>query len=933
MGRWPRAIPSPPRVPGQVASPPSASCTRSSPTRGRSRTSRRSTSVRGRGGSRSADRRVRARHPGRPALPRRPRPGALRLRRRGRRLVGRRARPRRAARSLRREPAHSAASTSAAPRSASAGGSATVRDGVVAEVTMPTDAVQNVPEAHGPARVGSSGSPGPASPARTCASSRRARIGAGDAVRVEQPAGPRRHRRGPARRRLIRRAGPARGPRGGRRRRSGRSSSASSAGARGGCAPPARDRGEPCVPSTPPRRRAGTAPTAPCRRAVRRRAPATASVRRLRARPVLRRALRLLRLQHLHERRARRRRRPGRLRRHGDRRARPRGEAVLDAAGLPAAPRRHRLLRRRHSDAAARRATSPALLGGVRDRFGLAPDAEVTTEANPDSRRPRRPSSSSPRRASPGSRSACSRPCRTCSPRSTAPMTPARVPRGRRWARAAGLAVSLDLIYGTPGESAADWRASLDAALDCEPDHVSAYALVVEEGTRLAVQVRRGELPAAGRRRARRRLRGGRRGPVGRGLRLVRGQQLGTDRRPTRAGTTSATGAATTGGASGRGRTRTSAGSGGGTCGTRGPTPPGSRTAAQPGAGPRGARRRPSGTRSRCCCGVRLAEGLPLAALSPAGREQVAGPRRGRAGRRPSAALVGRRVVLTRAGRLLADAVVRRLLRLTAPPSDQSRATRRSRRAGLVGGGAGVATMWSRAAPRRGRRREEKGSHVLPGAAPASQPPERSPSAGQALPVLGSVVGAGRRLLQRPLRHSLHQVRLATADLVVYVVILIAVSLCALVFVFAGYARVRGAGAFALILAALGWVIYVVLARVALEAFAVLFRIHDDTSRMADALGGAAAAAAAGPPSRPPAPDPGGGGSDPGPAGPLHAGHVLRGRLRPGRVRRRPRQPRLPRPRPRRRRTTRTTRPRGSDPTPLSGAAGAGRLSGRRRHR
>src|SRR6202008_4116657 len=66
-----------------------------------------------------------------------------------------------------------------------------------------------------------------------------------------------------------------------------------------------------------------------------------------------------------------------------------------------------------------------------------------------------------------------------------------------RWARAAGFAhVSLDLIYGTPGESDDDWRRSLDAALAAEPDHVSAYALIVEDGTRLAAKVRRGEIPA-----------------------------------------------------------------------------------------------------------------------------------------------------------------------------------------------------------------------------------------------------------------------------------------------------------------------------------------------------------------------------------------------------------------------------------------------------
>ena len=63
-------------------------------------------------------------------------------------------------------------------------------------------------------------------------------------------------------------------------------------------------------------------------------------------------------------------------------------------------------------------------------------------------------------------------------------------------ARAAGFEqVSLDLIYGTPGESLADWRTSLEVALSARPDHISAYALVVEDGTKLAARVRRGELP------------------------------------------------------------------------------------------------------------------------------------------------------------------------------------------------------------------------------------------------------------------------------------------------------------------------------------------------------------------------------------------------------------------------------------------------------
>ena len=74
---------------------------------------------------------------------------------------------------------------------------------------------------------------------------------------------------------------------------------------------------------------------------------------------------------------------------------------------------------------------------------------------------------------------------------------PDRVPQVVAWAREAGFEkVSLDLIYGTPGELLDDWlRSSVESALACEPDHVSAYALIVEDGTQLARRVRRGEVP------------------------------------------------------------------------------------------------------------------------------------------------------------------------------------------------------------------------------------------------------------------------------------------------------------------------------------------------------------------------------------------------------------------------------------------------------
>ncbi len=133
------------------------------------------------------------------------------------------------------------------------------------------------------------------------------------------------------------------------------------------------------------------------------------------------------------------------------------------------------------------------MLTGVRDAWGLAPDAEVTTEANPDSVTPdslAELARAGFTRVSFGMQSAVPHVLATLE----RTHDPRRVPDVVRWARDAGLAVSLDLIYGTPGESLDDWRASLEAALATGVDHVSAYALVVEQGTKMAVQVRRGEL-------------------------------------------------------------------------------------------------------------------------------------------------------------------------------------------------------------------------------------------------------------------------------------------------------------------------------------------------------------------------------------------------------------------------------------------------------
>jgi putative oxygen-independent coproporphyrinogen III oxidase len=137
-----------------------------------------------------------------------------------------------------------------------------------------------------------------------------------------------------------------------------------------------------------------------------------------------------------------------------------------------------------------------SLLGAVRDEFGLARDAEVTTEANPDSVTPESLQAlrdAGFTRVSFGMQSAVTHVLATLD----RTHDPERVAQAVGWARDAGFdGVSVDLIYGTPGESQADWQASLDGALVMAPDHVSAYALIVEDGTRLAGLVRRGEIAA-----------------------------------------------------------------------------------------------------------------------------------------------------------------------------------------------------------------------------------------------------------------------------------------------------------------------------------------------------------------------------------------------------------------------------------------------------
>ncbi len=136
------------------------------------------------------------------------------------------------------------------------------------------------------------------------------------------------------------------------------------------------------------------------------------------------------------------------------------------------------------------------ILAGIGDAFGLAPGAEVTTEANPESVDA---SGLAQLRAAGFTRISLGM-------QSVAPgvltvlerrHTPGQAAAAAAEALAAGFEhVNLDLIYATPGETAEDFTASVRAALDAGVDHVSAYSLIVEEGTRLAARVRRGEVAA-----------------------------------------------------------------------------------------------------------------------------------------------------------------------------------------------------------------------------------------------------------------------------------------------------------------------------------------------------------------------------------------------------------------------------------------------------
>jgi oxygen-independent coproporphyrinogen-3 oxidase len=297
------------------------------------------------------------------------------------------------------------------------------------------------------------------------------------------------------------------------------------------------------------------------------------------------------------------------------------------------------------------------ILAGIEKTFGLAPDAEITTEANPESVDPaylRGLRAAGFTRISLGMQSTAPAVLALLDRRHT----PGRAAAAAVEARAAGFEhVNLDLIYATPGESAADFDASVDAAVAAGVDHVSAYSLIVEDGTRLAARVRRGEVP-----------------PVDDDVAADR--YLAADEALTAAGLAwyEVSNWARPGGASrhnqlywrggdwwGFGPGAHSHVNGVRWWNVRHPSVYAGRLAA--GETPAQAREVLSAEEhavEEVMLRLRLAEGLPVTEIPPAGRaavaEQVA------AGRLDGVAAARGVAVLTRTGRLLADAVVRALL-------------------------------------------------------------------------------------------------------------------------------------------------------------------------------------------------------------------------------------------------------------------------------
>ncbi|NCV16250.1 MAG: coproporphyrinogen III oxidase [Actinobacteria bacterium] len=134
------------------------------------------------------------------------------------------------------------------------------------------------------------------------------------------------------------------------------------------------------------------------------------------------------------------------------------------------------------------------IIDEIRRRFTLEKDIEITIEVNPDSVSKEfldEIKSAGATRVSMGMQSAVISVLKVLD----RTHNPESVGDAVAMARTAGFKhVSVDLIYGSPGETIDDWRRSLEYALALDIDHISAYALIVEKGTKLAAQISRGEL-------------------------------------------------------------------------------------------------------------------------------------------------------------------------------------------------------------------------------------------------------------------------------------------------------------------------------------------------------------------------------------------------------------------------------------------------------
>ena len=134
------------------------------------------------------------------------------------------------------------------------------------------------------------------------------------------------------------------------------------------------------------------------------------------------------------------------------------------------------------------------VISTIKDQFNLAKDAEITLETNPDTVTKEKLAqflAAGVNRLSFGMQSAVPHVLATLD----RTHNPDNLPQVTKWAKEVGFKeISVDLIYGTPGESKQDWQRSIDAALSLPITHISAYALIVEEGTKLAAQIKRGEV-------------------------------------------------------------------------------------------------------------------------------------------------------------------------------------------------------------------------------------------------------------------------------------------------------------------------------------------------------------------------------------------------------------------------------------------------------